>query len=279
MPTSATRLVGLFGHPVAHSKSPQMHNAAFAHLSLDYSYLAFDVEPKRLQSAVESIRTLRMRGVNVTIPHKVAIIPYLDRLSREAELIGAVNTVVNDQGVLTGYNTDGIGYLSALEEETGFNVSGQRVLVLGAGGAARAVTVQLALRGTSELVVAARTAEKAAGLVDELQALTRSAALSWEAAAAQLDAYDLIINTTPVGMHPDDGALPIQVERLRPGQVVSDLIYNPLHTRLLQEAKARGCITVGGLGMFIHQGAHAFAHWTGVDAPVDVMRRTVETCL
>lgn len=274
-----TTCVGLFGYPVAHSKSPQMHNAAFAQLGLNFAYLAFAVEPERLQAAVEGIRALGLRGVNVTIPHKVSVLPFLDRISPEAELIGAVNTIVNDGGVLTGYNTDGIGYLSALQEETGIDIRGKHVLLLGAGGAARAVAAQMALNGAERLVIAARQQEKAEGLAAHLRAHAAVDGITLEAAEQGLAEYDLIINTTPVGMHPHTDAVPLPTDRLQAGQLVSDLIYNPRLTRFLQEAKARGCGVSGGLGMFVHQGAHAFQLWTGALAPVDVMRQTVESCL
>jgi shikimate dehydrogenase len=277
--SSSTQLTGLFGHPVAHSKSPQMHNAAFQQLGLDFAYLAFDVAPERLAAAVESLRALGMRGVNVTIPHKVAVLPLLDEVSEEARVIGAVNTIVNDGGRLIGYNTDGIGYLTALAEETGFQAPGKRVLIVGGGGAARAVAVQLALSGAAAVDVAARRLEQAAELSDLLTPFTRSQGLVLGELCEAMAGYDLVVNTTPVGMYPRVDELPLEVEGLRAGQWVSDLIYNPRETRLLSEAKKRGCTVSGGLGMFVHQGAHAFRLWTGVDAPTDVMRATVESYL
>lgn len=294
MTSSTTRLMGLFGHPVAHSKSPQMHNAAFAHLGLDAVYLAFDVQPERIEDAVRSIRALNLRGVNVTIPHKVAVIPHLDELSEAARRIGAVNTIVQEAGRLIGYNTDGIGYVSALREETGFAPAGKRVLLLGAGGAARAVATQLALDGASQVTIAARTLEKAQALLPALadvtqahavtlkELLDRSAGTERETSAdsaTRIADFDLVINTTPVGMHPHVEEMPIDPELLRAGQLVSDLIYNPRLTRFLQAAQQRGCSVSGGLGMFIHQGAHAFTLWTGQEAPTDVMRKTVESYL
>lgn len=277
MVSSTTRLTGLFGHPVAHSKSPQMHNAAFAHLGLDYVYLAFDILPERIEEGVQSIRALNVRGVNVTIPHKVAVIPYLDELSDAARRIGAVNTIVHEQGRLIGHNTDGIGYLAALREETGFVPAGKSVLLLGAGGAARAVATQLALDGAAQITIAARTVERAQELLPALDGLTSSeAVLLSEVVPAE---YDLVVNTTPLGMHPHVDELPIDPELLRAGQLVSDLIYNPRETRFLREAAARGCRVSGGLGMFIHQGAEAFRLWTGQEAPTDVMRKTVESYL
>ncbi|MGZ4031231.1 MAG: shikimate dehydrogenase [Tumebacillaceae bacterium] len=279
MISSSTRLTGLFGHPVSHSKSPQMHNAAFAHLGLDFAYLAFDVMPEQVQAAVHSIRALGLRGVNVTIPHKVAVMPHLDGVSEEAQLIGAVNTIVNEAGRLIGYNTDGIGYITALREETGFDVAGKKVLLLGAGGAARAVAGQMALSGAGQLTIAARDREKAQELADHLAAFAATNGCTFGDAEEMASAYDLIVNTTPVGMHPHVEQVPFDTSRLQAGQLVCDLIYNPRETRFLQEAAARGCRTHGGLGMFIHQGAHAFRLWTGVEAPVDVMRQTVESFL
>jgi shikimate dehydrogenase len=277
MVSSTTRLTGLFGHPVAHSKSPQMHNAAFAHLGLDYVYLAFDILPERIEEGVQSIRALNVRGVNVTIPHKVAVIPYLDELSDAARRIGAVNTIVHEQGRLIGHNTDGIGYLAALREETGFVPAGKSVLLLGAGGAARAVATQLALDGAAQITIAARTVERAQELLPALDGLTAAqAVLLGDVVPAD---YDLVVNTTPLGMHPHVDELPIDPELLRAGQLVSDLIYNPRETRFLREAAARGCRVSGGLGMFIHQGAEAFRLWTGQEAPTDVMRKTVESYL
>lgn len=298
--SSSTRVTGLFGHPVAHSKSPQMHNAAFAHLGLDFAYAAFDVAPERIGEAVASIRALNLRGVNVTIPHKVAVIPHLDKLSEAAQLIGAVNTIVNDNGTLIGHNTDGIGYITALKEETGFDVRGQKVLLLGAGGASRAVAVQMALEGAEQLTFAVRDVLKATELGELIAANTRAYSTVIDSGVLQQDAqaaetfvvssdredrpltiadFDLIVNTTPIGMHPHTDALPLHPGFLLQNHLVSDLIYNPRHTRLLQEAQARGCRISGGLGMFIHQGAHAFHLWTGIAAPTDVMRRTVESCL
>ncbi|MGZ6503147.1 MAG: shikimate dehydrogenase, partial [Tumebacillaceae bacterium] len=247
MISSSTRLTGLFGHPVSHSKSPQMHNAAFAHLGLDFAYLAFDVAPEQVQAAVHSIRALGLRGVNVTIPHKVAVMPHLDAVSEEAQLIGAVNTIVNEAGRLIGYNTDGIGYITALQEETGFAVAGKKVLLIGAGGAARAVAGQMALSGAGQLTIAARDREKAQELADHLAAFAATNGCTFGEAEETASAYDLIVNTTPIGMHPHVEQVPFDTSRLQAEQLVSDLIYNPRETRFLQEAALRGCRTHGGL--------------------------------
>lgn len=279
MISSQTKVTGLFGHPVTHSKSPQMHNRAFQHLGLDTVYVAFDVEPDAIGAAVQSLRALGVSGVNVTIPHKVSVIPFLDELSSEAKVIGAVNTIVNRGGRLIGYNTDGIGYLSALQEETGFDAAGRRVLLLGAGGAARAVAAQIALSGAAQVTVAARALDKAEALAGHLAAHAQTSGITMEQAAKCAHEYDLVVNTTPLGMHPNVDAVPLDTACLREGQLVSDLIYNPRLTRFLREAQERGCAISGGLGMFIHQGAHSFRLWTGQDAPVDVMRETVESYL
>jgi shikimate dehydrogenase len=248
-------------------------------LGLDFAYLAFDVAPEQLKVAVGSIRALGLRGVNVTIPHKVAVMAYLDELSEEARLIGAVNTIVNENGRLIGYNTDGIGYLTALRNEANFDVAGKQVLLLGAGGAARAVAGQMALHGAAHVTIAARDVSKAQELADHLASFAKTSACSIREAETLENGYALIVNTTPVGMHPHVEQVPFDTSCLQAGQLVSDLIYNPRETRFLQEATARGCRTHGGLGMFIHQGAHAFHLWTGMEAPVDVMRETVESYL
>ncbi|GAB7386616.1 shikimate dehydrogenase [Bacillaceae bacterium] len=271
---SETKLVGLFGYPVGHSISPAMQNAAFRALGINMRYAAFAVEPSRLQNAVEGIRALRFRGVNVTIPHKVAIIPFLDELDEEAREIGAVNTVVNADGKLIGYNTDGKGYVTSLVRETGISLPEQAALVLGAGGAARAVAVSLARSGIGRLVIANRTERKAQELAERVAEYTETAAIALEKIPRYMPDVTLVINTTSVGMHPQVDAMPLEERYLRPGLVVSDLVYNPLETRLLRRAREAGAQVHNGLGMFVHQGALAFRLWTGTEAPVDLMRET-----
>lgn len=272
-------LTGLFGHPVGHSRSPHMQNAAFAAKGIPYLYMAFDIQPDQIGASVAGIRALGMRGVNVTIPYKVDVIPFLDRMTPEAELIGAVNTIVNENGELIGHNTDGNGYVRSLLEETNISLPDANVLVLGAGGAARAVSAALAMHGAKSVLVANRTREKGEQLVESLSSICQARALLTDEIPDQIGLVQLVVNTTSVGMYPSTQEVPIDPGLLREGQVVSDLIYNPRETRLLREAKQRGAIPHGGLGMFIYQGAEAFSLWTGLEAPVEVMRKTVEELL
>lgn len=273
--TTHTRLLGVMGHPIAHSKSPQMHNAALTHQQLPYTYLAFDVCPERLPQAVAGMHALGARGWNVTIPHKVSIMPLLDEIAEEARVIGAVNTVVCEDGVLLGLNTDGAGYLQSLQEETGLDVRKQRILIIGAGGAARGVAYALANAGAEHIVIANRTRENAEQLRDTLSPLTEVKAVHLEDMRRWLSDRTLIVNTTSVGMAPETDVSPMPEEWLPEGVVVSDLIYNPAKTKLLREAEKRGCVIHNGLGMFVHQGALAYEKWTGTKPPLDVMRQAV----
>lgn len=279
-------MVGLLGHPVGHSHSPRMHNAAFQALGLPYAYQAFDVWPEHLAEAVRGMRALGFRGFNVTIPHKVAVMELVDELSEEAVGIGAVNTVVIDEGrKLYGTNTDGTGYLRSLKEETGMTLADARVVLLGAGGAARAVGYTLLKEGIAVLRIANRGPERAQGLAERLRAAFAGRKEKVEVAVGSLSDVsrwladaDLVINTTSVGMYPHVEAAPVPAEwlrRLPERAVVSDLIYNPRKTRFLQEAERLGLRIHGGLGMFVYQGAEAFRLWTGREAPVSVMWRAV----
>lgn len=277
---SRTRLFGLFGHPVSHSLSPDMHNAAFRHLGYNGCYLAFDVLPERLGEALQGVRALQMGGVNLTIPHKEGAFPHLDEVSPLAELIGAVNTVVNEEGRLIGHNTDGEGFLRSLMEEGGEDPKGQEVLILGAGGAAKAVAMALALHGVKGLYIANRNVERAkelaasvargAGVIAEARELSRDGL----ADAAKRSA--ILIHTSPVGMHPQVDVPPIlDPELITPDHLVCDLIYNPAETVLLRRAKERGARTLGGLGMLLYQGVLAFEKWTRQEAPVAVMAQAL----
>jgi len=280
---SHTVMYGLFGDPVSHSKSPLMQNAAFRAAGLNAAYAAFRVAPADLARAVAGLRALGFGGANVTIPHKVAVMDHLDEIEEDARRIGAVNTIVNRGGRLVGCNTDGIGYARSLEEETGFRPTGRRLLVIGAGGAARGVVFALARGGPELVVIANRTVEKAAELASSVRAAGGAGelrALRPDELAGLRERFDLIINTTSVGMHPDTDGMPLDetlLSRLAGGDaIVSDLVYNPRETRLLAAAKRLGLVAHGGLGMFIHQGACAFELWTGLPAPLQVMRETVE---
>jgi shikimate dehydrogenase len=276
---SHTTLYGVFGDPVRHSRSPLMMNHAFQELGINAAYAAFHVRPEGLRDAVAGIRALGYRGVNVTIPHKVEVMQYLDAIDEGASVIGAVNTIVNDNGKLTGYNTDGIGYARSLREETGIELEGKRVLLLGAGGAARGVAYALAKAGVHHIEIANRTKEKAIELASAIGEFTQAAGRGLDGLAEIMTDVDLIVNTTSAGMHPHVTELPMNTQLITAQHVASDLIYNPRITRFLKEAEARGAKIHGGLGMFIYQGAYAFEYWTGTPAPVTVMRQVVEQSL
>lgn len=276
--TSETRALGLLGHPIAHSKSPEMMNAALQSAGQPYVYLAYDVAPGELKEVVSGFR-YTMCGWNVTIPHKVTIIPYLDELDHFAKEIGAVNTVVVREGACIGYNTDGIGYVRSLEEETNLKWDQSSVLIIGAGGAARAVGYALAQAGVQQITIANRTFEKGKRLADHLSRFTMTSAVSLDQCKKELDKSTLIINTTSVGMFPHLDETPISGSWISSGQVVSDLIYHPRETLLLQEARKRGAFIHTGLGMLVHQAAVAFELWTGQAAPLSLMRRVLEMSL
>ncbi|MGN7468557.1 shikimate dehydrogenase [Brevibacillus sp. SAFN-007a] len=275
MITSKTQLVGLFGHPVSHSQSPMMHNAAFKEAGLGFAYAAFDVEPEVLEDAVAGIRALGLRGINVTIPHKVAIMPMLDEIDPLAKRIGAVNTVVCQEGRLIGYNTDGMGYVRSLVEETGIVLDKQIVTMMGAGGAARAVAFTLAEQGVKEIRIINRSRERAAVLAEHVGALVPTKIVEQGEGKDAIADSSLLINTTSIGMLPNVQDTPVPADWLHSGLIVSDLIYNPLETRLLREAQAVGATVHSGVGMFVNQGALAFELWTGTEAPTDIMREVV----
>lgn len=278
-----TKICGIIGCPVEHTFSPALHNAAFVAAGLDYTYVPFEVNSRSLAAAVEAVRALGLAGVNVTIPHKEAVLPLLDGLSGEAELTGAVNTIINRSGYLYGDNTDGKGYLRALKE-AGFDPAGKTVLFLGAGGAARAVAVQLALAGAGKLVFANRTTARASDLSRVVAEKTgaRVELVSWPDRAGDLMPVrvlaeaDLVVQATLLGMSPNVGeTVPLSFEAFRPGQVASDLVYNPVETLFLKKAVQAGAAAVSGLGMLLHQGALAFELWTGVPAPLEAMREAL----
>ena len=270
-----TKVCGIIGDPIEHTMSPVMHNAAFQKLGLDFVYLPFQVKKEALSGAVDGVRTLNIKGLNVTIPNKVAIIPFLDKLDPLAEKIGAINTIVNDGGVLTGYNTDATGFLQALLEQ-GVEPEGKTTVILGAGGASRAISFILAERG-AHLVILNRQVSRAEELAQriaqvfekDITALT----LGEENLAKVLAKADILVNTTSVGMNPDIDKTPVPAGLLKPGLIVFDIVYNPVQTRLLKEAEAAGAKTINGLDMLVWQGAMAFEKWTGQKAPLDLMKR------
>jgi shikimate dehydrogenase len=255
----------VFGNPVGHSLSPIMHTAAFAATAFNGVYVAVPVP--EIRPAVAGLRALGFRGASITIPHKESVMACLDEVEETARRIKAVNTIVNANGRLQGYNTDVSGAMRALKDKT--PLTGRAVAILGAGGAARAAAFGILAEG-GHVTIFNRAAERGEKLADELQAEFR---LLSEFKAAP---YEILVNTTPVGMAPRVDDTPVAAETLRPGLVVMDIVYNPLKTRLLREAACAGCTTIDGLSMFVHQGARQFELWTGLKAPVDIMRMAVE---
>jgi shikimate dehydrogenase len=279
--TGKTRLIGIIGDPIEHTLSPVMHNAAFAHLGLDYIYIPFRVAREDLAVALAGIKALGFTGVNVTIPHKEAVLPLPDELAPEAEVIGAVNTIHNVGGRLYGYNTDGPGFVSSLKEEGGCDPAGKRVTILGTGGAARAVALQLALAGAAHIIILGRRLEKAEAIKDAIKlgvpdCQVTTGLIGKGELAKHVQQAQVLIDTTPVGMYPrvEDEPL-VGREMLHRDLVVCDLVYNPVQTLLLQEAEALGCRTLSGLEMLVRQGALAFKIWTGREPPLEIMRKVV----
>ncbi|MDO7905509.1 shikimate dehydrogenase [Paenibacillus sp. JX-17] len=272
-------LLGVMGDPIGHSKSPAMHQAALQKAGITGAYVPLEVTDSSLEAALLAVKTLNFRGVNVTIPHKVAVMDYLDEIDEEARRIGAVNTVVNDHGTLKGYNTDGRGYVRSLKDEAVPVLAGKTFMVLGAGGAARGIIYALAQEKPAKIIIVNRTRDKAEALVQEWSDLALMTSCTYEDAVHWLPVVDVLINTTSVGMHPHTDQMALQLEGLRSSAVVSDLIYNPLETKLLREAARLGCTTHGGLGMFINQGAIAFEYWFGFAPSVETMRATVLSSL
>jgi shikimate dehydrogenase len=270
-----TQLCALIGDPVEHSLSPYIHNAAFKHLKLDFVYVAFKVSKENIKEALEGARALGIKGLNVTMPLKTAVIQHLDKLDPNAEKIGAVNTVLNNNGTLTGYNTDGLGALEALKAK-GQNPVGKNILILGAGGAARAVAFALC-KDAKDMTILNRTPEKARILAEELSRIfgkkVKFGGLSEETLRNEVKKAEILVNATAVGMAPKTNETPVNMKLLHSNLTVFDLVYNPPETRLLKEAKALGAKTVDGICMLVHQGALSFQIWTGRRAPVDVMTR------
>lgn len=280
MITGHTGLVCLLGSPVAHSISPAMHNEAFACHRLDYVYLAFDVAPERFDQVVDALTAMNARGWNCTMPHKRRMYERADQLSLEAQLIGAVNTVVQEQGVLTGYNTDGKGYMAAVRD-AGYDILGEKMTVLGSGGAAASIIVQAALDGVAAIDLLARRGKS-------WDAIREVAERVNERTSCRVRMYELkdelqmkksigesrmLLNASSVGMSPrEDACLIPDRTYLHPGLIVSDVIYNPKETKLLRMAKEAGCPAFNGMYMLLYQGAYAFELWTGKKMPVELVK-------
>ena len=284
--SGTTTMLGLIGTPVAHSKSPAMYNHCFQKFGLDWAYLAFDVPAERTGEAVAAIRTLHMRGANVTMPCKNAVIPFLDELTPAARAIQAVNTIVNEDGVLVGHNTDGCGYTQNLRRN-GIEVEGKKIVLLGGGGAASAIAIQAALEGAAEIAVfnlrdafwprveqgLKAIAQAAPGCAISLRDLEDRAALK-----AAIDRCDILSNATRVGMAPyEDQSNITDLSWYRPDLVVTDVVYAPPETKMLREARAAGCKTCDGLGMLLCQGAEAFRLYSGLEMPVEEIRTLLYT--
>ncbi|MDM5293826.1 shikimate dehydrogenase [Peribacillus simplex] len=258
------KIYGVMGDPIAHSMSPDIHNDAFEKENIEAVYHHFHVTKEGLNDAVKGMKALGIEGFNITIPHKTSIIPFLDEVDELALAIGAVNTVVNKNGRFIGYNTDGKGFFKSLCDEISGDIKAKKTLVIGAGGAARAIYFTLVKEGVKQVDIANRTKERAAQLVSDCPYDKVSKALSIIEAEESLSQYDLIIQTTSSGMSPELDHSPLKVDQLKTGAIVSDIIYNPLQTKLLLEAREKGAETQNGLGMFINQAALAFEIWTGV---------------
>jgi len=259
-----TSVYAVIGNPVSHSLSPVMHNRAFRHAGINAVYLALKVED--LASAISGMRSLGFQGASVTIPHKVEVLKYLDGLDEMAEKIGAVNTIVNREGRFVGFNSDYLGAVKALSLKT--DIKDKQVAIIGAGGAARAIGFGIAME-KGKISIFNSSALKGKKLADAI------GATCYPLAEFHNRRYDILINTTPVGMVPNVWEMPVPVREIIPGTVIMDIVYNPLKTRLLKEAERKNCKTVDGLSMFVYQGAHQFELWTGREAPVDLMKQAV----
>lgn len=277
-----TKILGLFGYPLEHSFSPLLHNQAIKELGLNYAYFSFPVKPDLLKDAVSGLRALNFRGVNVTIPYKEKIIPYLDELDSLAEKVGAVNTIVNNDGILKGYNTDVIGLKRMIEEDAGYTLQGYRAVVIGAGGAARAACFTVLQGGAKELTILNRTGEKAVLLAESVEKYYPSVDI--KGLSFQLDKEcrkivenaNIVIDTTPVGMSPAIEVEPIIPEKwLNPGQLIVDLVYNPPITTLLKAAQKAGTAAINGKGMLLYQGIEAFKIWTGLEPNVESWKKLI----
>lgn len=276
-----TKLYGIIGDPVEHTMSPAMYNALFRELRMDYIYVAFKVKKELLGKAIEGVRALDIKGLNVTTPHKVAVIQFLDEIDSLAEKIGAVNTIVNNDGLLRGYNTDAIGFLKALIER-GIELKGKEVVIIGAGGASRAISFILAEEGAS-LTILNRTFERAEECADRISKIlgggVRALELNEENLREALKEADILVNATSVGMIPNKDETLVTAELMKPSLVVFDVVYNPIKTRLLMEAERAGAQIIPGYEMLVWQGALAFEKWTGLKPPVELMREKVISML
>lgn len=277
------RVVAIFGYPVRHSLSPAMHNAAFKALGLPWTYIPCEVRPSVLRAALDSVRAMDMPGCNLTIPLKEKALKYVDTLSDPAQLTGAVNTVVNRKGILAGYNTDGEGFVQSLKEELGFDPREKKIVIIGAGGAARGIAFAVAMKGAGFIGIVNRHEGRAKRLErDVAGAFSHIELFSGPPRDRILHGLfhraDLLVHATSVGME-GKGVLPLPLEELRENVIVSDIVYRPYMTRLLRRAQGLGLRVHPGMGMLLHQGAVSLGLWTHRRAPIDIMRKTLKKCL
>jgi shikimate dehydrogenase len=273
--TVKTQVCGVIGDPVEHTLSPTIHNTAFVHMHLDFVFLAFRVKPKALEDAVRGMRSLGIRGLNVTMPHKSTVTKFLDEVDPTVKLLNAANTILNKEGKLVGYNTDGIGALKALTD-TGMKLDGKKVLLLGAGGAAKAIAFSLADE-VEELVILNRSAKKARILAENIGRTHHSKVVGNLLSSAQIKKRvkdcDILINATSVGMAPKIDQSLVELQWLKRNLWVMDIVYNPLETKLIKNAKAVGARVITGVEMLLNQGAASFEIWTNIPAPIEVMKK------
>ena len=276
-PNYKAELVGVFGHPVSENPTVVMQEAGFQALNLNWRYLTIEVYPQDLGAAMQGVRAFNMKGINLTIPHKVEVLKYLDEVKPDAALMGAVNTVIRVDDKLIGENTDGKGFMRALTQDAKVDPKGKKVLVLGAGGAARSITVELALAGAQQITVVNRSAERGKVLTELLNTKTPTKAsfIQWQGAYSIPNDTDILVNATSIGLFPNVHEKPdIDYNSISSKMVVCDVIHTPM-TPFLKEAQDRGAKTVGGLGMLVYQGAIGFKLWTGLDAPVEPMYKAL----
>lgn len=272
-----SELLGCIGQPIDENPTIVMNEAAINDLKLNYRYLLFDVDAAALSDAIAGVRALKMVGINVTMPHKVNVIKYLDELDPKAALIGAVNTIVNVHGRLVGYNTDGSGFIQSLIVK-GIEITGKDVVMLGAGGAAHAIAFSCLANGIRKLYVINRNKEHGNELVQSIRSAGGSAEFLEFIPGIKIPNAQIIVNTTTIGMYPSTGIPPIDLDCIYPGQIVCDVIVNPPITNLLREAKSRGATIIDGLGMLVYQGVSCIELWTGRTPSVDVMRESLIRC-
>jgi len=280
MINTKTKLIGLLGNPLEHSFSPAMHNQAYKKNKLNFLYLPLEVNNKNIENVLIGMKKLNFIGFNITIPHKINIIKYLDEIDSVAEKIGSVNTVKIEKGKLKGYNTDGLGFIRSLKEEKNQEINGKKILVLGAGGASRSISIVLAENHAKKIYIANRTIEKAKNLSNDVNKKVKNCSEYLNLNDKNIikdiiNDVDIIVNTTSLGMYPKVDESPLHKDIITPDKLVVDIVYNPFKTKLLKDSEGIGCDILFGLGMLVNQGAEAFEIWTGLQAPVDDMRTSL----